>query len=248
MNIYWLTTSILIKTSLFSILMLMCGYLVRRFSFKVNYTRKIVHFSMFFIPIGMSQITENEDDFTKILSSIITAAIIFFFLIEKIRNNSRLFCLMFESIDRPEDRPHTLFWLISQTLVGYAILVVMYITYNKFHINVEILYIVILSTTLGDGLAEPVGVAFGKHEYVVKGLMTSRLYKRTIEGSLCVFFLSSHKSYFFKSNFSFTELTIAYLLYPITMTVVEARSPHTWDTPGLFFFGSILLLLIKELV
>ncbi len=74
---------------------------------------------------------------------------------------------MFLSFDRPEDRPNTLWWLFTQILVGYIVLVPAVILFVQ------------------NGLAGIIWIPF-------------------------IHFL---------------------------MTIVEAFSPHTWDTPTLYLAG-----------
>ena len=71
---------------------------------------------------------------------------------------------MFLSFDRPEDRPNTLWWLFTQILVGYIVLVpsVIFFVLNGL---AELIWIPILINAFGDGLAEPVGIRFGSHKY-----------------------------------------------------------------------------------
>jgi hypothetical protein len=42
------------------------------------------------------------------------------FFIKPVRKRLALAGTMFLSYDRPEDRPHTMFWLTTQLLAGYA--------------------------------------------------------------------------------------------------------------------------------
>ncbi|TCP18432.1 hypothetical protein EV693_102111 [Nicoletella semolina] len=107
------------------------------------------------------------------------------------------------------------------------------------------MYITILTTTIGDGLAEPIGVRFGKHKYNVKGILVNRDYFRSYEGSLVVFFFSLiiyifYMPYFNDSLYKWVGL----IIYPIFMTITEAKSPHTWDTPFLFFIGNFIISII----
>ena len=96
---------------------------------------------------------------------------------------------MFLSFDRPEDRPNTLLWLSTQLIAGYLILIPIIIYFYKIGYGALIL-VPILVNGIGDGLAEPVGVRFGRLKYKTYALFTKIKYERTIEGSACVFFTS----------------------------------------------------------
>jgi len=51
----------------------------------------------------------------------------------------------------------------------------------------------------------------------------------------------------FQSSFTQLQFITALLVIPILMTLVEAFSPHTWDTPTLFFAGYSALYGITRL-
>ena len=38
------------------------------------------------------------------------------------------------------------------------------------------------------------------------------------------------------------------LIFPTVITIIEARSPHTWDTPFLFLGGNLTILSIYKMV
>ena len=51
----------------------------------------------------------------------------------------------------------------------------------------DLLFIPVMTTGIGDGLAEPVGIAWGKHKYKTRGLCSPKLYTRSYEGSFTVY-------------------------------------------------------------
>lgn len=87
--------------------------LARYFSVRVNYTRKINHFAIFFLPVFIDK-QFNTETFTDIeylsISAVVTALSLLAFY-EPIRNLIPPYQLMFEGFDRPEDRPHTVYFL-----------------------------------------------------------------------------------------------------------------------------------------
>lgn len=173
------------------------------------------------------------------ISGIIAVGIMLVY-IQPIRSRISLINTMFLSFDRPEDRPYTIWWLVTQLAVGYAVLVPMSIL---FYVNglQGLILIPILIGTVGDGLAEPVGVRFGKHKYKTYAFFSKRKYTRSLEGSACVFITSIIVVIAFHSQFSSTQFIVALLSIPILMTLAEAFAPHTWDTPFLFLSGYLSL-------
>jgi len=103
----------------------------------------------------------------------------------------------------------------------------------------------ILINGIGDGLAEPVGVRFGRHPYQTKALFTRKKYVRTLEGSACVFLASIAILIYFHALFTPGQLVAALIILPLVMTLAEAFSPHTWDTPFLFLVGYLTLFVIS---
>ena len=71
---------------------------------------------------------------------------------------------MFLSFDRPEDRPNTLLWLSTQITVGYLILIPAIFFFISIGYS-DLIMVPILVNGIGDGLAEPVGVKFGRLKY-----------------------------------------------------------------------------------
>ena len=111
----------------------------------------------------------------------------------------------------------------------------------------ELIFIPVLINGIGDGLAEPVGVRFGRLKYRTRALFSRKRYVRSVEGSLCVFITSIIVLLYYKPFFTGEEWLVALLTLPILMTLTEAVSPHTWDTPFLFGVGYTLIFIIKWL-
>ena len=217
------------------------GLLVVKLNWKVNYTRKINHFFVFFLPYINKLIFPFEESFyTQIIISIVGLLTLAIYL-KPLREKVYIIQLMFAAFDRPEDRPYTLKWLFTQYLATYLVAVPLWLVFSKIG-HTEAIPMIILINAIGDGLAEPIGITWGKHKYKVKALFTNREYTRSIEGSACVFFSSLIILLFFHNSFTSLQFIFALLFVPITATLVEAKSPHTWDSP--FIFGGVGLSLI----
>ena len=228
--------------------MLSTGFLVRYSGVKVNYTRKVNHFAIFFLPVFIDKQFDAET-FTNFvylaISAVITTVSLLMFY-EPIRKLIPPYQLMFEGFDRPEDRPYTLVWIWTQFAAGFAVMLPMIWLFGQWGLG-SLVLIPILINVVGDGLAEPVGIRFGKHEYRTRALFTEKEYVRTLEGSACVLItglivVAMHYEYF-----TITQFVLSMLLVPLLMTLTEAYSPHTWDTPFLMFTGYVSLLLVMQL-
>ena len=217
-----------------------CGLLVVYKGVKVNYTRKILHFSLFLIPMFLDRIFSYELTLALFLigSAIAVSKLILY--IKPLRKRVAIFQMMFNAIDRPEDRPYTLLWLSTQVVVGYLVLIPLITLFVLYGLE-SLILIPLLIMAIGDGLAEPVGVRFGRHKYKVKALTSNRTYYRSLEGSSCVFIASLAITGAHYAHFSPPQFIAAMVLMPVVMTLTEAFSPHTWDTPTLFLAGYLLL-------
>lgn len=224
------------------------GVLVKTYNLKVNYTRKAVHFSWFFFPMFAYDIALITKPNHKLIISVASLSFILFLMLPYCRNIVAFCQICFDSIDRPEDRPKTLFWLTSQTIVGYVVLIFSYIIFDLFNVPLSLLYLTLLSVTIGDGLAEPIGVRFGKRKYIVKAFNDDRIYYRTLEGSSVVYLSSLIICLFFSAFFNTLGFILLLLIFPTVITIIEARSPHTWDTPFLFLGGNLTILSIYKMV
>ena len=220
------------------------GSLVYYKGIKVNYTRKINHFSLFFVPMFLDKFIPVKPSLELLIIGSILAVTGLIIYIKPVRSKSNFIQRMFLSFDRPEDRPNTLLWLSTQTAFGYLVIIPFLILF--YTSGYEYLIIIpILVNGIGDGFAEPVGVRFGKHKYQTYALFSKVKYERTLEGSACVFITSIIVILFFQSGFTFSEFIYVIIIFPIIMTLSEAFAPHTWDTPFLFFFGYSTIYLIK---
>jgi len=213
--------------------------------FKVNYTRKIQHFAAYAVPIFVSS-PVADTPLTLCWGDMATLAG-FLITIKPIRESTAFFMMQFNSYDRPEDRPHTLKWIVLGDIVPGMVALVLFYAWIQFggwsvngHSATELAFIFIMITGLGDGLAEPVGVHWGTHKYEVGAIMGGghRKYTRSIEGSCCVAWFSylfvAMRWYLFANA---TAFWLTMLFLPPLMAWAEARSPHTMDTPFLFIMG-----------
>jgi len=244
LSAFWLNTAT--KFFLLCIISYGTGNLVFYKDVKVNYTRKINHFAMFIIPMGLDRILPYGRSIESfMLSAVLTVGILIIY-IQPVRSRVHIIRRMFLSFDRPEDRPYTLKWLSTQILAGYLVLVPAIVLFFELGYN-TLVFIPVLINGFGDGLAEPVGIRFGKHKYRTTALFTKRTYERSLEGSACVFIASIVILFVFQASFSKAEFTCALLVLPMAMTLAEAFSPHTWDTPFLFLTGYTVLYFIKTI-
>ena len=121
-NDYWTHIGILFLL-LFS-LEYINGLIVKYKHIKVNYTRKINHFALFFTPLLLMDIIPYERTGITILFGSLLTLLSLLIFIHPIRQRLSILATMFLSFDRPEDRPHTKLWLIAQFMGSYIVLAI----------------------------------------------------------------------------------------------------------------------------
>ncbi len=209
--------------------------------FKVNYTRKIQHFAAYLVPL-ISPPTAPLGILPHLWESLFVL-FMFLVLIKPIREFSKFFMLQFNSLDRPEDRPNTLKWIILGNLLPGLLLITIFKPLFETHLHLPLLAsVVVLTVAIGDGLAEPVGTYLGKKKYVVPSWNLKHRYVRSYAGSACVFITALIFLFLFREQFANPqELWTAVILFPPIMTFSEAFAPHSMDTPVMMLIGFSLL-------
>jgi len=222
------------------------SWLVLRWKIKINYVRKLglrpwKKLAAFVVPLV---ITKGE--------TVITDWIVLFsvgaltgLLTESYwgRVRCRLFAYAYVSWDRIEDRPYSMRYDQVEDLFRFAIYLPFMILFGKASLIVLIPNLV---NQFGDGLAEPVGLRFGKHKYRTRaiyydGKFWSGNFVRSIEGSAAVFVVTLIILAFYSSAFTPTQYLVTLLLLPPLMTLAEAISPHTGDGPLIALSGCVFL-------
>lgn len=222
------------------------GYILTNKSskFKVNYTRKLQHFAAYMVPLVIKSEISGPlplawGDFFSMLG--------FLVLIKPIREHSTFFMLQFNSLDRPEDRPNTLKWIILGNIAP-GMFIILFFKW-LFAEQGALTFIIVFITGIGDGLAEPVGIAWGRHKYKTRGCFSKNKYTRSWEGSACVFLSGMIFPALQYADFgSFNQVLLAMLILPPTMAYAEATAPHTMDTPVLMIGCGVILYVITHYV
>jgi dolichol kinase len=237
----------LIKIAILFLIAYLCGLWVERRGVKVNYTRKINHFALFFLPFLLDRLLPFEETNTAFILLAVIAMTSLAIYSRPIRRRSEFVNTMYRSMDRPEDRPYTMLWLVTQFAATFAVLIPLGIYLAGQGLQ-ELVYIPVLINGVGDGLAEPVGVRYGRNPYQVRALFTDRRYIRTLEGSACVLITGIFAVIVFQYLFTPVQFVVALITVPILLTLAEALSPHTWDSPFMFLVGGVALILIVNYV
>eukprot|EP00240_Pyramimonas_obovata_P004484 CAMPEP_0118945912 /NCGR_PEP_ID=MMETSP1169-20130426/43238_1 /TAXON_ID=36882 /ORGANISM="Pyramimonas obovata, Strain CCMP722" /LENGTH=381 /DNA_ID=CAMNT_0006891755 /DNA_START=208 /DNA_END=1350 /DNA_ORIENTATION=- len=141
------------------------GLLVIHCHLKVNYSRKI---NLFF-ETAVSLLVDNflaasyegfwdGDVWIGLWGTWMVVYLKYVFLSQPVREASPFFMVQFRALDRPEDRPFTLYWLTTQMVSLWAALLALRL------ISGSAMLLAVFVMNFGDGLAEPVGIYLGRHK------------------------------------------------------------------------------------
>jgi len=222
------------------------GKVLRKyFNLRVNYSRKVNHMCIWFIPFLADIIFIDTESNLSIMWNIFMVFLVqtLWMIPTREADCTGILQTSFSAVDRPEDRPNTLYWLAIQG-VGVGISLIPFgILWNTWDIS-NLVIIPLIIVTFGDGLAEPIGIRFGKHKYKVRALGTDKIYTRSLEGSFMVYlagFIAICATY---SEFELYEFVLNLIIVPIAGTLLEAFSPHTLDNPVIIIGVSAIISLI----
>jgi phytol kinase len=149
--------------------------------------------------------------------------------------------LAFASFDRKEDRPLTLVWAVTQALFVYIVMLPCLVLLTQWN-SARLILIPLIVTGVGDGIAEPIGRAWGYHKYKTSAMCTTKLYTRSIEGSLAIAAVAVVVvcAMYAGRMLTTTQFLLGIGTFPVWMPVAEAVSPHSWDNPFLLGVGGAL--------
>jgi dolichol kinase len=224
------------------------GYIITKpgSKFKVNYTRKLQHFGAYLVPMIVKGGPTNPD---PAWASLYLAwgqfftLLAFLVLIKPLRERSTFLMVQFNSMDRPEDRPNTMKWLIGGNIIPGTLLITLFTHLYNPTGQQGLAMIFVFITGLGDGLAEPVGVTVGRHKYKTSACCSKDKFTRSWEGSACVFMSGMiFPCTFYTSFANEVQMWMAIAILPPVMAYAEATAPHTMDTPVLMGLGGVILL------
>lgn len=218
-----------------------------------------LHFSSFFLPFLIDEIVAIRSHYSITFLKFWLILLVYLLATKPARRKIYPALLIFRAIDRPDDRPYTLKWMVTQFIASSLVILPFKAlwddwggTYGEDFVE-DLIFILVMVNGLGDGLAEPVGIKFGKYHLFgreltyrtraiwYQGKFWNGSFKRSYPGSFTVWIVTLISILIFNDPFT-TAQWIACLIYlPIIMTLTEAFSPRTWDSPFLFLIGAIVL-------
>ena len=216
------------------------GWAVEKWGVNVVFTRKFGHIlfifllPLFFVPGEIAEGQLYRAWYTSVVwNSLFSLVLPYVLLVQPIRKRFRPFYYTVRAFDRPEDRPYTLIWFMLQMLtIG-----LFQIPMTQYFVSEGLWSLYLISAFangLGDGLAEPVGKIWGKKKYKVKALFTQREYTRSYMGSATVFVATTIGVLINYNMLTGLQFAVMLAVMPALMTIIEAKSPHTFDNAFMF--------------
>lgn len=254
MEYFWIALAI--KMIAIAITMYLCGRAVATLSLKVSYSRKIVHVIFFLSPAVDIFLPSIDKKFKWIIACWNIHAIIWILLLitKPVRSRFEIIQTMYSSSNRLTDRGLTQIYAFCQILSSIIIISSFSIIFEILYLSQKLLFIPILSVALGDGMAEVVAqfiqdfnICGGPHQYTVTGCCSGdRQFVRSYEGSATVFLGTLISILTVYEEFNKYQLIFIICALPITMTIMEAKAPHSLDNPFLLAWGYFMIILVSQ--
>lgn len=208
------------------------SYLKIKFLINSGYTRKINHIGIMLISAPLiAFLPDHILKPTLFVSSILLTVI---YIIAAVSKKKLIHGIIFGSL-RDRDNPNSKFFFFLPFLT-FNIAIALSTTIFPFNI----IRVAFFTVAIADGLAEPIGLFFGKNNtYKVKDFIWKRYNTKSIAGSFLVFFASFLicLGFFLIEGVSFFNSVIISIAYGIWIAVVEALSPRGFDNMLLVLFG-----------
>lgn len=206
-----------ISAAMVSLIFVLAAFVKLKCNYKTNYTRKIIHLSLFIIGWMIGYFLS----FAHLVVYGIAIAIVGLIIVILGEKNP-----FYEAVARIEDAPHRSLFLIFPYITSVlGALTLRIFVYDYYFIG-------ILVAGISDALGEPVGVKFGKHSYRVPSISPKNISYRTIEGSSAVFisaFLITFLFLIFVFQVDIVQSYFVALVSGIITAFIEAVSPHGFD-------------------
>lgn len=216
------------------------NFLKEKYSIKSSYARKINHFGISMVSIIVFMYIPIENTF---INAIFTSILVIIVYIFSCYSKNKYIRSIIESNIRDRDQPNGKFFVFLPLITGQLALYVSLYFFNPVFAKVAF-----CSMGFGDGLAEPIGVRFGKHKYTVNDYIWNVENTKSLEGSFAVFLVSLISCSLMLTLY-IVDLKVSYvvlisLVYATIISIVEAISPRGLDNCLIILCGVLLLYAI----
>lgn len=197
----------------------LAGVLNRR-GMKDGYTRKVFHFFAFSVVAVFLRYAPSDAIIFLVIIGVLTVGLTCL--------SGKNF-LWLEGVARESDQPHDILYVILP-----LICTIVWLGGGATLFDRSIMVVGTMCVAIGDAIAEPVGVRFGKHKYDVFSL-TGKKSQRSLEGSLSVFLMCAIIIFIATNNL------ILALIAGMFISLIEGISPRGTDNLTVPVAASIAL-------
>ncbi|MDR6094836.1 hypothetical protein [Stenotrophomonas sp. SORGH_AS_0321] len=212
------------------------AWMMRRRGVRDGFTRKLNHFGLSILSAAM--LFGLPDEIFVPTSIATSLCVIIIYAWSSLSKNQYIAAVIASNV-RDRDLPNGNFFvflpLVSGQLTTYTALAIVNPLYAK---------IAFCAMGLGDGLAEPIGMRFGKRQYTVKDVFWRVRNTKSIEGSSAVFavsFAACGIGLILSSSVDVVTTLALSLGFALTMTGVEATAPRGMDNMLIVGTGAAFL-------
>lgn len=196
----------------------------KKLNLKDGYSRKINHVGIMLMTLPTLAFLPNHQLIPAVL--IASTALIMIYGISAFSTARWIFGIVSGSL-RARDAPRARFFFFFPLITFNLALVVMSLCFP-----LDLIRIAFFSVAIADGLAEPIGLRFGKNNaYQVRDRIWNTFNTKSVAGSLTVMLLSTLTFLFFSTHWAPLSLSLICIgcIYGLLVSVIEALAPRGTD-------------------
>lgn len=213
------------------------SYMRRRFDLEDGYSRKLHHIGIMLIAGPLLAMLPDKQLMPSIL--VATTALIIVSTVATY-SNKRLIAGMAEHSLRRRDAPHSRFFYLMPMVASNIAIGISSLLYP-----LSIVKVAFFTVALADGLAEPVGVRFGRsNTYQVRDVVWGWKNTKSVAGSSTVFLMSALVAAPMLGllGHSVTVVIVMSVGYALLTTAIEAVSPRGLDNMLIMLISPLFLV------
>ncbi|KAG9416099.1 hypothetical protein AC1031_000499 [Aphanomyces cochlioides] len=214
--------------------------------FKISYTRQCQLAAAYLIPLLNLWTSAATNSVLELAWSYLAVLLCYLLQIKPLRERITWCMVQFNGIDLPDDRPHSLQWLVLNDLLsGFALLV----CFKSLFLERPSLFVVlVLVVVVSCSVAEPVGSLWGQHKFSTK-LSWITHESRTWESTAAIFITAmTMPAIMYQSFSSIHQVFTTMVVLPPVVACIDAVSPRQWTMPSLVLAAGAVLVGIVHVV
>lgn len=241
-NVQWLRVAIYLLMGPVAIGQL-CTYLKRSYGWPSGYTRKLNHIGIMLITAPLLAVLPDRELIVSVIAA--TTLQVMLYVTAAYSERPLVHALAEHSL-RERDAPRSRFFFLMPMITTNVALVLAVFMYPMLLVKVAF-----FTVAIGDGLAEPIGLRFGKNNtYRIRGVIWGGRNTKSIAGSASVFAFALCVSLALlgtQAPWSSGVLAVGFC-YAAALTALEAVSPRGMDNMLMILIGPLVLLCLHHVL